>query len=96
MATSTVIFVILFVIINAEYIQPNIHTSYHIKGIPTLHNSPTNQKTVTSNWSTKVPFYPYYPTRTVQILDGNWYYGYGGSNFNLNQTINPSKFNSLT
>ena len=31
---------------------------------------------VSSEWSTLVPYYPHYPTRTVQVLDGHWYFGY--------------------
>jgi len=27
-------------------------------------------------WSDQVPFWPYYPTRTIQVLDGVWEFGY--------------------
>ena len=83
--------------INGEYIPLNQHSSYFIKNIPTLHNALNNDKEVRDdNWSTTVPYWPLYPTRTVQVLDGNWYFGYGGDNFNLNQTIDPSKFELMT
>ena len=41
-------------------------------------NPQTTKISATSaqDWSTTVPFYPPYPTRTVQVLDGNWYFGY--------------------
>eukprot|EP01084_Bolivina_argentea_P112480 200598_1 len=51
---------------------------------------------LSSDWSTKIPFYPKYPTRTVQVLDGNWNFGYGGNDFNLSQKIPPDQFNELT
>eukprot|EP01084_Bolivina_argentea_P317352 550213_1 len=55
-----------------------------------------NNKDISSNWSMQIPFYPKYPTRTVQVLDGNWHFGYGGSDFNLNQRIPPTQFDQLT
>ena len=62
-----------FVNANIEYIP---HPSYYEDG-PTLHynQQDLNDRTVTTNWSTDVPFWPHYPSRTVQVLDGNWYFG---------------------
>merc|ERR1719295_597870 len=51
---------------------------------------------VTTDWSLEVPFFPKYPTRTVQVLDGNWNFGYGGSSVNLSQRISPADFEKLT
>ncbi len=34
--------------------------------------------------------------RTVQVMDGTWYFGYGGDDWDLNQVIDPSDFDKLT
>ena len=63
----------------------------------TLHLDLDNNSKITtiSEWSTDVPFWPHYPGRDVQVLDGNWYFGYA-AHWNISAKVNPSQFESLT
>ena len=66
--TSCILLLFLYAlkILNGKYIPQNLHPSYYVKGIPTLDNGPDNNHElgVTDDWSTVVPYWPHYPTRT--------------------------------
>ena len=96
--TSFVICLSLHVSILYSLFQRPIHPTYYEPGVPTLHlaDDGTDIPNQKNDWSTIVPYWPHYKTRTVQVLDGVWYFGVGGQNWTLNETIDPSKFAALT
>ena len=85
----------LFSLLVVGLVSAKMHTSYYDGNIATLHEHPNGDRIVTSEWITNVPYWPHYPYRNVQTMDGNWFFGYS-NDFNINTTIKPSEMIGLT
>ena len=95
---TKLLLIVANILATRSLLQRPIHATYYKPGVPTLHLGDNGESEATVNWSasTTVPYWPHYNTRTVQVLDGVWYFGVGGNDWDLNKTIDPSKFVSLT